>query len=130
MAFTYDPSLPADRDRVRRFINDVVENSGPLPSDLNFQDAELDAVVTLEGAWQRAVAACFEMLAAAWSKYPSHTADGVSISNSDVSRKFQEQAEKWRDQYGGSPTGMIAVASKRWDGYADDYGETGEDEYP
>ena len=57
MAFTYLGTLATDRDKARFYLRDVKEDSGPRPADANFSDAETDGLITVEGSWQRAVAA-------------------------------------------------------------------------
>ena len=119
MAFTYDDSLSADRDKVRRWLNDVTEDSGPLPDDSNFSDNEIAGLIDAEGTWQRAVAAGFEALAMAWARYPSFKADGLSLNRSDIAKRYQEQAEKWRADYGRT-RGVNVAGIIKLDGYSDD----------
>ena len=119
MAFTYNGTLTTNLDRVRFQIGDVTEDGGPRPSDGNFTDAEINQLITNEGTWQRAVAACFERLATEWTRYPSFKADGLSLNRSDIAKGYRMQAESWRQQYGR--TVPIAVAGQiTKDGYSDD----------
>jgi len=78
MAFTYNADLSADRDKLRRAIGDVTEDSGVLPTGSNFTDAELDSFISEEGTWQRAVAYACEALANAWATSVTFKADGVT----------------------------------------------------
>ena len=123
MSFTYfiDRDDPQERDYVRFQIQDTIEDSGPLPLDTNFADHEIDAMINVEGSWQRAVAACYEALAAAWIVNPSWTADGYSVSQSHIGKNFSELATEWRKKYGGT-TGKTAHARSvtRVDGYSQD----------
>ena len=111
MAFTYLGDLSTDRDKVRFYIFDKVADSGPLPSDTNFTDEELDALITAEGNWQRATAAAFETLAAAWTRHVTFTADGLSISRSDIADGYTEKAALWRKRW-GSASGQIGLLDR------------------
>lgn len=107
MTVTYDADFTTDRDKVRSYIRDTVEFEGPLPDDENFSDAEIAGFITAEGSWQRAVAAAFESLAAAWITHPTYQADNMAISNSHIARNYQQQAEYWRKRYGPWKMGQI-----------------------
>ena len=119
MAFTYLGTLATNRDRVRFHVGDVTEDSGPRPSDGNFTDAEIDQLITDEGTWQRAVAACLERLALEWVRYPSFKADGLSLNRSDIAKGYREQAKSWRDQYGAARPMRVAGQITK-DAYSDD----------
>ncbi len=120
MAFTYAGDLSSDREKVRFYLQDAVSGSGPKPADANFTDEELDGLITAEGSWQRAVAAGFETLAAAWRRYPTFKADGLSLNRSDIAKGYSTQAKEWRRKYGGSGGGAGSRAVTRADGYSDD----------
>lgn len=100
MAFTYASDFTLDRDKIRHYIRDTVEFSGPLPNDNNFSDAEIAGLVTIEVTVERAIAGAFETLAAAWITHPTFQADNMAISNSHIARNYQEQADVWRKRYG------------------------------
>ena len=124
MAFTYTDTLSANRDKVRFYLQDTTYGAGPKPADANFTDEELDGLVTLEGSWQRAVAAGLETLSAAWLRYPSFSADGLKLDRSDIARGYAAQAKEWRDKYGSSSGAVQSRAGSRAvtrvDGYSDD----------
>ena len=125
MAFTYNGELSTDLDKVRFYIQDTVSGSGPKPSDGNFTDDEVTGLLTVEGSWQRAVAASYEALAAAWRKHVSFQADGLRMDRSDIAKSYAEQAKQWRVKYGGagstSTTGKAGSrAVTRVDGYSSD----------
>ena len=121
MSFTYTDTLTTDLDRVRFHIGDTVNDSGPRPSDGNFTDEEITGLVTLEGTWQRSVAACFERLAAEWQRYPTFKADGLSLNRSDIAKGYAEQAKIWRLKYGGTAGTTVGYkAIVKVDGYSDD----------
>jgi hypothetical protein len=119
-AFTYLGDLSSNRDRVRLYLADTDPGGGPLPSDRNFSDNEIDGLITIEGSWQRAVAGGFEALASAWRRYPSHTADGLQFSGSDIAKGYAESAREWRTRYGGSTSSVGVRHPTRVDGYSDD----------
>ena len=111
MTFTYAGALATDEEKIRFYINDVSSGSGPLPSDTNFTDEELDALIASEGNWQRATAAAFETLAAAWTRHVTFTADGLSIRRSDIADGYTEKAALWRKRW-GSASGQIGLLDR------------------
>jgi len=118
---TYVGTLLTDLDRVRFAVGDTVSGSGKRPGDGNFTDDEINGLISAEGTWQRAVAACFEALAAEWSTHVTFDADGVSVSQSDIAKQHREAAKEWRGRFG--VTGTTAAGSSaviRADGYSDD----------
>ena len=125
MALSYNQNLTADRDKVRFYTGDKVEGAGPRPADGNYSDAEIDGLLTIEGSWERAVAATFETLAAEWIRYPSFQADNFAISRSHIAKNYQDQAKWWRDRHGehapenkyGAPASRSVT---RADAYSDD----------
>jgi hypothetical protein len=119
MAFTYAGTLATDLDKVRFYINDVTENSGPKPGGGNFTDAELTNLVTAEGSWRKAVAAAFETLAAAWSTYVDTTVGPRRQSLSQVADAYRDMAKQWRKLYGAASSSGTR-APTRIDGYSDD----------
>ena len=100
MSFTYEAPHRGDLDRIRFHIQDTEAGHGPLPEDKNIEDEEIDSILAAEGSWQRAVAACFERLAAAWRKFPNLESDQFGLSRSHISRGYAEDADRWRKQYG------------------------------
>ena len=121
MAFTYAGTYDSDREKVRENIRDTVENSGPLPGDANFSDALLAGIITAEGSWQRAVAACFEMLASAWSRFPTYSTDGLKLDRSDIADAHTAAAKKWREDFGRaakSYSPAMVAGQKTIDGYS------------
>ena len=122
MTYTYLENLATDRDRVRFYLQDTEVGKGPKPADANFADEEIAGMITIEGSWQRAVAAGFETLASAWQRYPNFTADGLNVQRSDIAKGYAASAAEWRKKYGStantSRAGSRAVT--RVDGYSDD----------
>lgn len=107
MTFTYSGAPDNDRDRVRFSLRDITEDEGPRPEGGNFSDEEIDALITTEGIWQRAVAAGLESLAVEWALNPTYSADNFSISNSHISMGFTRQAEAWRKRWGSIYTAQV-----------------------
>ena len=99
-AVTYDDNLTNNSDKVRFQIGDTTANDGPRPGDANFSDAELDALLTREGTWQRCVAACYEVLASEYAKHTTFSAHGGSFTRSDASSIFKNLAKDWRSDWG------------------------------
>jgi hypothetical protein len=121
MALTYIGDLSTDLDKVRFHIQDTVDGSGPKPGGDNFEDDELDGLVTIEGTWQKAVAASFEVLSAAWSSYADISVGPRSEQFSQIAERYHEQAEKWRDDFGSTATTRAGTRHPtRIDGYSDD----------
>jgi len=123
MAFTYVGDYSTNLDKVRENIRDVTSGSGPRPADANFADALINGIITDEGSWQRATAACFEMLAAEWRRHPSYATDGLRLDRSDIADGFDKIARGWRSKYGGAvrqyaPVYVAGQITK--DGYSDD----------
>jgi hypothetical protein len=122
MAFTYVGDLSTDLDKVRFNVQDVTSGDGPRPGKANFSDAELNGLLTVEGSWQRAVAAAFEALASAWARYASYTVGPRGEQIAQISQMYKAMASEWRGEwgYGQTSTGQGVVASTRVDGYSDD----------
>lgn len=123
MTFTYNPldGLDTNLARVRFYIGDTNEDTGPRPERGNFQDEEIKALVSLEGTWQRAVAACYETLAALWGPYADTRLGAYSEAASQKAKRFAALAEGWRSQYGyGTSAGIETVHLIRTDGYSQD----------
>jgi len=102
MAFTYTASDLAtdDATKVRFYTGDNVEDIGILPDNANVQDAEIDALLTLEGDWKRAVAAVFDSASARHAKDSSFAVFNGQFSRSDVARAFANKAKEWRERWG------------------------------
>lgn len=123
MTFTYNPldGLDTALAKVRFHVGDTVEDKGPKPENGNFQDEEIEGLVSLEGTWQRAVAACYEVLAALWGPYADAKLGDYSESASQKAERFAALAQKWRDQHGyGAGTGIETVHLTRVDGFSQD----------
>lgn len=120
MGFTYRGDLSTNRDKVRFYIHDTTEDSGPLPSSGNFSDEELDGLITAEGSWERAVAAAFEVLAGAWAQYVDTAIGPRREMLSQTAEQFAQQAKEWRQRHGTSAAAAGTRHPTRVDGYSDD----------
>ena len=119
MAFTYLGTLATDRDKVRFYIGDTVQASGPKPASGNFSDAEVDGLITAEGSYQKAVAGAFETLAGLWSQYVDTRIGPRQQSYSQTAAGYEKAAKTWRRRSGSQGrAGSRAVT--RVDGYSDD----------
>ena len=121
MAWSYVPTLSSNLDRVRRAINDTDKDDGALPNKRTFSNEEILATIATEGSWQLAVAACFDMLSAAWATEVSFGVTNGNYSQSDPAKRFAEQAKYWRGLYGkptATPLGIRTVTTTRTDGYS------------
>lgn len=119
MAVTYDDTLADDVSKIRFYIQDTVENSGPKQSGGNFNDAEITALLSIEGTVNRTVAALFDTLASEWSQINDVRIGPRDEKLSQIADKFAARADKWRKEHrimpGVKPAPIIKV-----DGYSDD----------
>lgn len=104
MAVTYDLTATGDFltvSRIRAYINDKVEGSGPLPGSENFQDAELLMFYRDEGNHiRRAVCAALEALAAAWAEYAGAHELGPESEAFKQSEAYASRAMRGREVFG------------------------------
>jgi len=77
-------------------------------------------LLTIEGTWQRAVAAGFETLASAWAKETSFSVFNGSFTRSDAAKQYRELAKKWRDEYGTGGNITDELGAKEQDFSGDD----------
>ena len=121
MTFTYAGTLATDLDKVRFYLDDVTENSGPQPGGGNFTDEELGGLITAEGSWQKAVAAGYETLAGMWGQYVDISVGPRRQSLSQTASRYETLAKTWRRRSGSSSVGGAGSrAVTRVDGYSDD----------
>jgi H+/Cl- antiporter ClcA len=119
--FSYDTELPTDMDRVRLYIADTEENSGPRPGKANYSDDEVLAVITAEGSWARAVAGFFEILAGEWGPYVDIAVGPRREQLSQVAERFHTMGMDWRRRHGGGGGSGVGTAFPTpVDGYSQD----------
>jgi hypothetical protein len=117
MAFSYD--LSTNVGKVRLNLGDKTSGAGPWPDASNFSDEELAQILTQEGDdVMRAVAACCEVLANAWSAIASSGVGPRREESNHVSEMYQRRAMDLRAQYGGAARAGSALLM-RADGYAE-----------
>lgn len=119
MTFTYLGDLSTDLDKVRFSISDKVASDGPQPDGTNFTDEEIGGLITTEGSWQKAVAACFDTLAAVWTQYNDIGAGPHRESLSQIANGYRALAKRWRDEFGSTARARVRPMT-RVDGYSDD----------
>jgi hypothetical protein len=124
MTFTYDGTMATDLDFIRLKIVDTTASSGPKPGTgtaTNFTDEEINGLKTLEGTKERAVAALYEVLAAAWARSVDSKIGPRDEKLSKIADNYLKLAKQWRDEFGqGSATGLYVGFVTRVDGYSDD----------
>ena len=119
MPVNYDPTMDTDRDKVRFHLGDTDQGEGPRPKDANYSDAEIDALVTSTGSWQKTVATLLDVLAIEWTRHATIHVGPRSQDFSDVARGYRLQAKEWRRENNILP-GVIVAGVIRVDGYSDD----------
>lgn len=92
MAFTYD--ITTDRGKIRFYIGDVTSGAGPLPGGANYTDAEVDAVLTLCGSWQRAAIDLLRAAAVRWATKASSLSLGDYSESRQQAKTLSEMADK------------------------------------
>lgn len=123
MAFTYVDTLLTDRDVIRFTINDTVASSGPKPGSgtaTNFSDNEIAGILTIEGNANRAIARCYEILAAAWARFGLSEIGPRKEDLKGVADAYAKLAKQWRDDYGTASSIITNGFLTRVDGYSND----------
>lgn len=120
MTFTYTGTLASDLDKVRFYIADRSLNNGPRPGANNYTDEELSGLISVEGTWQRAIAAAFETLAAEWSDEVNIAVGPRREDLSQVAQYYLKQATIWRNRHGVSTGGAGSRSPTKVDGYSQD----------
>lgn len=120
MTFTYVGTLATDLDKVRFYIADRVVGSGPRPGGANFTDEEINGALTIEGNWQRTIAALFEVLASEWSDEVNITVGPRREELSQTAAHYLKQAATWRARYGKAAGAAGSGFITKVDGYSDD----------
>jgi hypothetical protein len=93
MTFTYDRTLPTDRDWVRFLIGDTTDSTNRL------QDEEIDAVLREEPNKYLAAARCGERIFELGFGAVSKSVEGLSLSYSDSPEgAFRSHLQKLREK--------------------------------
>lgn len=102
--FTYNEPPSSDLHRLRVVIGDTIEDDGPAPNRQNLSDELLQWYLDEAGSIPCAAAAIFEHLATRWTSRPIFGPGELSTTHVNLSAKFREQADYWREQCAGSST--------------------------
>ncbi len=123
MSFTYD-LFSSDPNalrisKVRLNLGDKVSGSGPFPDSSNFSDEELTQILLQESNdVMRAVAACCETLANAWSSIGDVRVGSRDEGLGSRAAQFADRAKALRERYGGQAM-VVSSGWTRVDGYQD-----------
>lgn len=93
MAFTYTPFL-TDKDRVRFHIGDT-DSTAPI-----FSDEEINAIITEETRWEKAVLACIDHIIAKLVGTPDFTADWLKVETSKAVAGYRALRNLKADTFG------------------------------
>lgn len=111
MAISYLGDLLTDLDVVRFNVGDTVNLAGPRPDKRNFSDAEVNAIINIEGHTTAATARLFEVLAAEWGSYAVSEREGeVAFDGKAVIDKYTDLANEWRKKPNGGDSSRILQA--------------------
>lgn len=95
MGWSYAPSLPTNRDKVRLYIGDTDQ------SDQLMQDEELDGLLTIYPRPIAAAAFACQTIAAKFSRYASKSVGPLSIQLQQRADAYNKQADLYREMSGG-----------------------------
>lgn len=90
--WTYVPTLPTTRDKVRFFIGDNDDQNKI------FDDGEIDAMLSLESNIYLAAALLADQLAARYASEANVSVDGLSVSSSNKTEKYRTLAAQLRER--------------------------------
>ena len=90
MSFSYDPTIPTDKDAVRLLIGDTVS------TDVLLQDEEISFFLTREGSVDSAAAESAESIAAKFSRFADQKTGDISVQFSQRAKQYLDLADKIR----------------------------------
>lgn len=112
MAWSYDPQLSEDKDKVRRLIGDVYS------AEQLVQDGEIEFFITQEGSLYRAAAACCDAIAASFARQVDRTI-GTDAEGDQRQGAIDKRAESHRHaHYMRLAAQLRREAAKRTAGWA------------
>ena len=121
MAFTYLGNLSTDLDKVRFHIGDTAASAGPLPSQVNFTDAELTGLLSTAGSVNKAVSAAMAGISARWASYANISVGPRKEDYATIAEAWSKRQAEWNAQHGVKLTSTASVAFvTRVDGFSDD----------
>lgn len=119
MSFTYDTAT--DIGKVRFALGDVTNGTGIKPDGTNFSDSEIDLLLTREGSWGAAAAACCETLAVWYARVVNISVGPRREDLGAIRQVYAELAARLRLQYGGGGVAHgFSAGVVRVDGYSQD----------
>lgn len=116
MPFNYN--VDTDVGKVRFEIGDTVSGSGILPDGSNFQDEEIDTILTDEGSIGRASARLLEVAANRYAGLVDITVGPRRERLSQAAEGFAKRAEAMRDEHGGGAAKTVSASVIRVDGFS------------
>jgi len=121
MTYTYNGDLATDLDVERFHLGDTVEDSGVLPSGLNFTDDELGGLQTLTGTVNKTVSAAMAAVAAQWSSYANLTVGPRKEEYAAIADAWDKRRAAWNKEYNIHQTALSSIGFvTRVDGFSDD----------
>ena len=110
MAWSYDPTLAGDADRVRLLLGDT-NSADPLLSD-----EEIAAMLTLEGSVQAATAHAADALALIFARKANSVTDdiGQRVSYGDRAGTFRQLAARMRATVQGASVSVNVSNQAVW----------------
>lgn len=104
MTWTYDPSLPTDKDTVRFYVGDTDTNNQLV------QDETIEAMLVLYPAPKMAAAVICRSLAAQFARDVNYKVGDVSENSSDIAKFYKDLADEL-DPHGLTQETPIALPS-------------------
>ena len=121
MSFTYDTAT--DIGKVRFAIGDVTSGAGIKPDGTNFSDEELQLLLTREGNWGAAAAACCETLSVWYARVVNISVGPRREDLGAIRQAYVDLAAQLRKQHGGGNLAQargFSAGVVRVDGYSQD----------
>ena len=119
MSFSYDTTT--DIGKVRFAIGDVTSGAGIKPDGTNLSDEEIQLLVTREGSWGAAAAACCETLAVWYARVVTIAVGPRREDLGAIRQAYTDLAARLRLQYGGGGVAHgFSAGVVRVDGYSQD----------
>ena len=87
MAWTYDTTLPTNRDKIRLLIGDTIS------TDEQMSDEELDAMLVMYGSVKPTAIAALRVLASKYARFADKWVGDLKILASQKSRAYLEMAK-------------------------------------
>jgi len=119
VSFTYDTAT--DIGKIRFAIGDVTSGAGIKPDGTNFSDEEIQLLLTREGNWGAAAAACCETLSVWYARVVNISVGPRREDLGAIRQAYVDLAAQFRKQYGGGGVAHgFSAGVVRVDGYSQD----------